>query len=951
MVAPSLQTDEVMSFGPFQLVARERLLTREGVPVELGTRSLDILIALLSRPNEVVSKKDLLAQVWPDVTVEETALRVHMVRLRKALGDGVGGARYITTLAGRGYCFVAKVSQSSGQSETASDMDGFAHANLPSRLSRMVGRADEVGAVSAQLTANRFVTILGAGGVGKTTVAVAVCHGLIERFSGAVVFVDLGSLSDPKLTAMTLASMLGLSVPADDATPGLIAYLRDKRILLIFDTCEHVIDAVAPLASRIFAAAPNVHILATSREALRVEGEHIYRLDPLASPPDDLKLTAAVARTFPATQLFMERAGASGARLEFGDAEAAIAASICRKLDGVALAIELVAGRVEAYGLQQTAVLLDQSLTRLWQGQRTAPPRQKTLQATLDWSYSLLSELERVALRRLAVFIGHFTIEEALAVVTSTDVDQAVVFGVIDSLVSKSMVATHPVGAMMRYRLLDTTRAYALEIRISDLELKDLAARHANFYRRWLEQVGTEWLTLSSGAQRMLHLSSLGNVRAALEWCFGVDGNAEIGVRLAAAAVQVFLAMSLLPECHRWCERAIFALDDTTRGGIEEMRLQFGLAMSVIFTRAHNEVAQTAFERSFAIAEQLGDTRNQMLLLGPLCLYHFRTGNFKTTLHYAQRSAVAARRTDDPSDIGLAHCLSGVSLHYMGDLAGARVELEAALKTAPSSERIPTVYLGFDCYNWAGIPLARNLWLQGYPAKAVERTIQTVRDAERMDHPVTLTIVLHMATSVFFWVGDLDNAETHIGRFISRAETHSLGPFHAVGRGLKAVLALRRGDAENAVEVLKECLEILNTARYELLTTPFEISLVEGLAATGRSAEGIALIDEVIQRIDVTGEGVYLPELLRLKAGLLLSMPQSSSGAAERYLVRSLELSRQQGARAWELRAAMDLAALKLADGKSESARGLLQPVYDQFVEGLDTADLRAAEHLLASLS
>ena len=212
-------------------------------------------------------------------------------------------------------------------------------------------------------------------------------------------------------------------------------------------------------------AAPQVHILATSREALRIEGEHVYRLDALACPPDAPGLTAAAVQQFPATQLFVERAVASGARLDLSDAEAPIVADICRKLDGVALAIELAARRVESYGLQQTAALLDQRLTLLWLGSRTAPPRQKTMQATLDWSYELLSELERAVLRRLAIFVGHFTLDAALEVVTSATLDRSAVFGAIDSLVAKSMVATRPIGAMMRYRLLDTTRAYALEIR------------------------------------------------------------------------------------------------------------------------------------------------------------------------------------------------------------------------------------------------------------------------------------------------------------------------------------------------------------------------------------------------------------------------------------------------------------------------------------------------------
>src|SRR5262245_59070947 len=425
MVAPAAQTGDVASFGPFSLAAGERLLTRAGAPVELGARALDILIALVSRPNEAVSKQELLAQVWPDVTVEEGSLRFHMASLRKALGDGKGGARYITTLAGRGYCFVAPVSRTSSPRDGAPvAAASVPHANLPNRLSRMVGRDDDVLKVSAQLTASRFVTIVGAGGVGKTTVAVAVAHHLVEAFAGSVFFVDLGMLSDPRLAATTVASMLGLSVQSDDATPGVIAFLRGKRILMILDTCEHLVEAVAALAAGIMEEAPHVHILATSREALRIDGEHVYRLDALACPPDAPGLTAAAVQEFPAAQLFVERAVASGARLEVSDAEAPIVANICRKLDGVALAIELAARRVESHGLQQTAALLDQHLTLLWVGSRTAPPRQKTLQATLNWSYQLLSELERVVLRRLAIFVGHFTLDAALEVVSTATLDQ-----------------------------------------------------------------------------------------------------------------------------------------------------------------------------------------------------------------------------------------------------------------------------------------------------------------------------------------------------------------------------------------------------------------------------------------------------------------------------------------------------------------------------------------------
>jgi DNA-binding winged helix-turn-helix (wHTH) protein len=233
------QIKETISFGPFSLVGSERLLTRDGAPVELSARALDILFALLSNPNEVVTKNDLLSRAWPDVTVEEGSLRFHIANLRKVLGDGQDGARYITTMPGRGYCFVAPISRSSDERQTPAAATGFPQANLPGRLNGMVDREDDLLILSTRLHTARFVTIVGSGGVGKTTVAVAVGHQLIEAFAGAVQFVDLSMLSDPDLVATAVASMLGLSVQSDDATPNLIAYLRDKRVLLILDTCEH----------------------------------------------------------------------------------------------------------------------------------------------------------------------------------------------------------------------------------------------------------------------------------------------------------------------------------------------------------------------------------------------------------------------------------------------------------------------------------------------------------------------------------------------------------------------------------------------------------------------------------------------------------------------------------------------------------------------------------------
>ena len=950
MMEPAAQTNEVISFGPFILTANERLLTKTGAPVELSARALDVLMVLLSTPNEVVSKHDLLNRVWPDVTVEEGSLRFHIANLRKALGDGQEGARYIATLPGRGYCFVAPISRSSDRRVPQAAAASFPYVNLPGRLVGMVGRDDDILKLSARLNSTRFVTIVGSGGVGKTTVAVAVGQHLMEAFSGAVLFVDLSMISDPELVSTALASMLGVTIVSSDATPSLIAHLRDRRILLILDTCEHLIAAVAALASNIHMAAPQVHILATSREALQVESEHVYRLDCLACPPDDNGLTAEVAQTFPAPKLFLERAMASGAQLDFSDAEAAIVVSICRKLDGVALAIELAARRVEAYGLHQTAALLDQRLTLLWVGPRTAPPRQKTLQATLDWSYGLLTDTERVVLRRLAIFVGHFTLDAALAIVTSATLDQALLLGAIDSLVAKSMVATRPIGAMMRYRLLDTTRAYALEMNVEAAERTDLAVRHATYYRRWLEQAGSDWSTLSTGMERAPHFAGLNNVRAALEWCFGPSGSVEIGFGLAAAAAPVFLVMSLLPECHRWSERAILALDDAMRGGPEEMHLQAGLGISLTQMQGGSDAARVALNRSLAIAEQRGDILHQAGLLGMLHMFHFRVGDFKIALHYAKHCRTVAGSIDDPSAVALAHSILGRSLLMMGDLGGARVELEALLPIWSRSQRTRSIYLAYDRHYRAGIALARTLWLQGHPASAVARADQAIKGAERMDHPASLVVVLTWAASIFLWTGDLPSAEAHIDSAISMAKANSLEPLAAVGQARKAELAIRRGLALEGVDSLREALETIHAVRYELITTEFDISLVQGMGAIGRLSEAMALLNETMQRVEKNGDAVYMPELLRVKACLHQAMPRPDINEAERCLVQSLELSRRQGARAWELRSATDLAALYDSQGRTESSSALLRPVFEQFTEGLDTADLKAAERLLATL-
>jgi predicted ATPase/DNA-binding winged helix-turn-helix (wHTH) protein len=454
--------DGIAAFGPFRLSPAARILEKDGVPLALGPRALDILIVLVERAGEIVSHRDLMSRVWRGLVVSPSNLRVHMTGLRKVLGDGEGEARYIANVTGQGYCFVAPVLRASSPEPaqpspaTTSTPAVQRRRALPPVLARMIGRDEIVRTIAADLRTDRFVTIVAPGGMGKTTVAVSVAHAMAEEFAGMVCFVDVGAITDPWLVPATIASTLGLAIQTEDALPPLMAFLLSARMLLVLDNCEHLIDVTATLAERIFFDAPAVHILATSREALRVEGERAFWLPPLKSPVPNSDLKAGDIQTFPAVTLLIERAAASGSRFELNDANAPQVADICARLDGIALALELVGGRVGTYGVEATLNLLNKRLGLHWQGRRTALPRHQTLHALLDWSYGLLAEPERLVLRRLSIFVGTFSLEGAQAVAAGEELSEKVVASIVDHLVAKSLVWTATADdGVIRYRLLE----------------------------------------------------------------------------------------------------------------------------------------------------------------------------------------------------------------------------------------------------------------------------------------------------------------------------------------------------------------------------------------------------------------------------------------------------------------------------------------------------------------
>src|SRR3984957_18957731 len=411
--------EHTFAFGPFRLLAAQRLLLEGDAPVRLGSRAFDILAILVERAGEVVAKEELVDRAWPQTFVEDTNLKMQVSALRRALGDGQGGHRYVVTVPGRGYNFVAPVHhEEPARAALPPTVRSASVHNLPHAMTRMIGREEAVAALVSRLSRQRLVTVVGPGGIGKTTVALAVAERMVASYEHGVWLVDLAPLGDPRLVPSAVATVLGLEIHTEDPLAVLVAVLRDKRMLLLLDNCEHVIDAVASLAAQLLGGVQGVSILATSREPLGVAGERQYRLGPLGSPQASNGLTVGEAAAFPAVQLFVERVSAIVEDFALTDANARAVAEICRRLDGLPLAIEFAAPRVEVLGVEGLAARLDDSLQLLGARRRTTIARHRTMRAVVDWSYSLLGASEQRFLRSLGIFAGGFKAEAAAAVVS-----------------------------------------------------------------------------------------------------------------------------------------------------------------------------------------------------------------------------------------------------------------------------------------------------------------------------------------------------------------------------------------------------------------------------------------------------------------------------------------------------------------------------------------------------
>lgn len=933
----------VYRFGRVEVHPHRREILVDGAPARIGDRAFDVLLVLIEAQGQLVTKEALMQRVWPGVVVEEINLSVQISALRKVLDRDRDALK---TISGRGYRFVGDMEAAEAPS-AGRTAPGPAHAltNLPLPTSDLIGREKELQEIIELVTQRRLVTLTGAGGIGKTRLGLEAARLLSARFPDGVWLAELAPLTDPGLVPAAVATALGVSIASGSESPERVAAaLGSRNILLVLDNCEHVVDAAARMAEAFLRGSPSVTVIATSREPLRAEGESIYQVPSLDVPgegdasPEEILGHGSV-------RLFIARARAMEPQFSMDTRLAALAA-ICRHLDGIPLAIELAAARSTVFGVEGLAARLDDRFRLLSGGHRTALPRHQTLRATLDWSYELLPESERIVLGRMAIFAGSCSLQSLCDVVAGGRIVADDVVDYVANLVAKSLVVANVASENGQYRLLETMRAYAMEKLQESGELETYAERHARHYLGLMQRAAAErdagptadWL-----AEHGLHL---GNTRAALDWAFSGQGDAQAGIGLTVAAVPLWTHLSLMDECRRRVEQAL-AVPAAQRDERSDMKLHAALGGALLYTRGPLPEIASHWTRALELADALEETDYRQRALWGLWVDGLTNGDFPRSLDFARRFS---RQAANAADMAVGDRMAGISLLYLGELAQSRAHIERMLDAYVAPEHGAHVTrFQFDQRVMARMTLSQILWLQGFPEQAMQTVEANIAGAREIGHALSLCNALgQSACPVALLTGNHDAAERYLNLLLDTMSRHALGNWHGFSQGFRGVMLIKRGDVAAGSQVLRKALEEFPRTAWAVRYTAFcwDSEFADALSQAGDIAPAMQAIDEALVRSERTAERWCIAELLRTRGELLLR----GGGAgieAERLFRQGVDWAAKQGALSLELRCVVSLARLMQSRGQAAAGRRLVEPVYGRFTEGFAMPDLQAAQRIL----
>jgi non-specific serine/threonine protein kinase len=944
----------VTASGACEIDLARRELRVLGSPVPVGGRAFEIIEVLARSAGELVTKNELIDRIWPGAIVAENTLHVHAVAIRKALGPNRG---LLKTESGRGYRLLGDWTVR--RQETAKPPVGLQRmrvdgeppvTNLPVTVTRLVGRTAAVAQLRDLLSAYRVVTLTGPGGIGKTSLALMVARGIVGEFTDGVWLVELASLTDPALLPSIAAQVLRLGLGAERISAEIVARgIGAQKLLLFLDNCEHVIGPAAEFVDILVRMCQNVTILVTSREILRIEGEHVYRVSSLEVPAagrDD----ADYILSHSAVELFIARTKASDMGFSPHAGELPSIGAICRQLDGIPLAIEFAAARTALLGVQQVAVGLRDRFALLKTGRRTALPRHRTLRAALDWSYELLPEAEKRLLHRLAIFSGGLTLAAAAAVMNDFSGDASAITDGIANLVEKSLLAFDRSEAETRWYLLETTRAYALEKLAESGESGPTARRHTEFYQTLFTSFATEGRTAvvnNLGRYRR----ETDNLRAALNWAFSSDGDAAMGVAVAGAAADFWLAASLVAEASEWSSKALARIGDAA-GTRCEMALQHNLGRALTHTHGMTDGAHAALTRAMTLARDHADIDRQQRVTVSFWLFSVKAAALHDALASARQYEEVARLAD-PQSRALADWLICIPQIYLGE------HIEASERFQRADDQYPIASRGRDIVRFMGdfctvtySHFSISLLSQGHLDAAAKMAMRAIEEARFTNQPTTFSIsVTSAAGFVFLGRGELDVAERYSDGLIDHAYRFALRPYYAIGNCVRGSLAVRRADPNVGIDWIRRGLAEMREVGHLVFYPYFLAELAAALGAIGRIDDGLAEIDTALRVAAEMSHRWIMPEILRVKGELLALRGSDDLAVIEDLFRESMSLAHEQQALYWELSTAISLAEMLRGDHREAEARAVLAPVYDRFAEGLATVKPHRAKTLLNQFS
>lgn len=893
--------DEEFHFGPYVLRVGKRTVLMNGKPIPLGSRALDILIYLVRNAGELQTNAAIIKNSWPDTYVDEANLRVHISALRRALGDTKREPQFIANVPGRGYAFIGPLS--SHVDDTLAGSEGGAERVLhpPS----LIGRDEAVAALLAQLAATRLLTITGPGGIGKTAIARAV----VERFGQRALWIDLAQVEN----GGALAGLVGARIDVGSKTEELVAIvsarLNERNLLLVLDSCEHIVGDVAAFAEAVIRAPGPARVLATSREPLRAQGERVHRVPPLDLPDGENSENGLAAMSdasmSSAVRLFVDRADACLGGYHLTDADAPFVVDICSRLDGIPLAIELAASRLETMGVEALALSLRDGFRVLSRGTRTALPRHRTLRATLDWSYDLLSEDERTTLQALSLARGWFTMEVVGALAGGDKIED-----IVDDLVAKSLVVADARGRRTRFKLLDTTRHYAREKLAASGRGDHILKSAALFLTRRLAEAEDEILSVSLEEWSHDYGQHLPLVQLAAEWAFGETGDGAIGAELVVDAVPLFFRFTLMEESTRWATRAISVLEATGGDPASLMRLHAAVGWPAMRSTKGPDKGMEAWTKVMAIAEETGDIDFQLRAIWAMWVDAVTSAEPRKALGIAERFSAVARHSGDPVDAIVAKRLAGTAMHWLGRHHDARdllQEMVEDLRAIPPGTASGRYHL--DQGVTARITLARCHWMIGDRTTAFAEIETAVNEALAIKHEVSLTHVLAEAGCPLALLdGRLDLAREYTSLLLDHTESLSLDLWRTYARCFEAEIAIADGRAADGLPQLCAGLRELERAGFDNFRSVFRLAEAKGLAQLGQTARAIGVLDDALRACESSGERWCVPELLRVKGRLILQEDGPGSvERAHRHFKEALETAKEDGAVAWEASILSDL--------------------------------------------